>query len=191
MGCDIHAVIQLKDDFVWRTQEVDNPEYKESSDYRWEREKRVYRVIDNRDYDLFGILANVRNGTWGEPTPFIDEPRGFPKDFKCDSEDTHCGIWMGDHSFSWLSLKEILDFEWDKKHKHTAYVSKETAEKMDKDKSYIPESFAGWSSNGVVRSWDTTLRDMVSPDFFNVWIPLFKKLHDDTNNVRLVFGFDS
>jgi hypothetical protein len=56
MGCDIHGVFQRKVEGAWL--DIDSP-------YNWER-----------DYDLFGFLANVRN----YDIPYISEPRGLPDD---------------------------------------------------------------------------------------------------------------
>ena len=117
MGTDIHSVFQAKKGGEW----VDLPS----------------AYDETRDYDLFGWLANVRNGhgfagvlTGQEIIP-ISEPRGLPKDFVLTgdynedhptTEDVYskswrakyrdagdpCEIWMGDHSHSWLTLDEIL-----------------------------------------------------------------------------------
>lgn len=85
MGCDIHAVFQKK-----------TPEGWEDVDSVWPQD---------RHYALFGWLAGVR----GSVTP-ISEPRGFPEGFSFDLEaQDHNQEWMGDHSYSWLSAKEILE----------------------------------------------------------------------------------
>lgn len=114
MGTDIHGVFQRCDaGFNW----VDVP-----SDYD-----------QNRHYQLFAVLAGVRNGTGfagartgGHVTP-IALPRGLPADFVVENEshtipsfehfspmqqqyrkEGDLNVWMGDHSHSWLSGGEIL-----------------------------------------------------------------------------------
>ncbi len=78
MGTDIHWVWQKKTPTGWETIE---PAYE-----------------DDRNYRLFAWLADVRNiGI----VP-ISKPKGLPVDFEIGDTD------LGDHSFSWLSSREIL-----------------------------------------------------------------------------------
>lgn len=108
MGCNIHGVFQ---------------QYDEKSK-TWQDIESVYE--QDRHYFLFGILAGVR----GEGPP-IAERRGLPEDFELvDGEDHPISdlkfmdtdsrryheageplvVWMGDHSRSWLTGEEML--EW-------------------------------------------------------------------------------
>lgn len=110
MGCDIHGVFQKRDAGTGEWRDV-------SSTYeQW------------RQYGLFGVLAGVRH----YPTPPlvpIAEQRGYPPGFMLLDDDEHpvesldavdprrrawgeteLVVWMGDHSHSWLSGEEIL--EW-------------------------------------------------------------------------------
>lgn len=75
MGCDIHCYLERFD----------------KSENRWiscsffDEEQRLFPVYSNRDYALFSILANVRNGNRfvnGKLVKFIpiDYPRGLPND---------------------------------------------------------------------------------------------------------------
>lgn len=86
MGCDIHIIYQKQVDGVW----TNLPDEGEFSD-RW--------------YDLFGFLAGVRR-TEVEP---ISKPRGLPDDFeRLDNEPN----W--EHSFSWLTIKELEEYDYSK-----------------------------------------------------------------------------
>lgn len=63
-----------------------------------------------RNYDLFGLLADVRNRSDIE-SPWAH--RGIPKDsgiheFLGDGDSPH---YHG-HSHSWVSLQELLDYDW-------------------------------------------------------------------------------
>ena len=86
MGCDIHTLVQVKKDNKWEDLEND--------------------LYTDRNYKLFSILAGVR----GNEDP-IAYPRGFPSDFELDKDDdeNHNGHYMGDHSFSYLTLTELLE----------------------------------------------------------------------------------
>lgn len=90
MGADIHGVLQESyDGKSWTT---------------------ISEIEDDRNYALFAALADVRNYTGVTP---ISQPRGLPDDFVIDDED-HFGIWMGDHSYSWLSIDELVGWDgWD------------------------------------------------------------------------------
>ena len=101
MGCDIHGVFQAKVEDEWET--INSP-------YNWER-----------DYQLFGFLAGVRDRN----VYSLGDPRGLPDDFpvfmqhempyhilkpnlnyrKSYGENV---INMGDHSFGWFTFEEIF-----------------------------------------------------------------------------------
>ena len=92
MGCDIHTVLQVRREGNWETVATE--------------------VYDNRFYTLFGILAGVRC-SYVDP---IDEPRGLPADFVHTTKDqevstidqNNLSFWMGYHSFSHLTLEELV-----------------------------------------------------------------------------------
>jgi hypothetical protein len=54
-------------------------------------------------YGVYGFLADVRNYS---AIPPISEQRGIPA-------DAPVGVDIGDHSFSWLSIDELLAFNYD------------------------------------------------------------------------------
>lgn len=116
MGTDIHGVFQRHDKATGQWHDV-------PSNYE-----------QDRHYQLFAVLAGVRNGhgfagvPTGEAVTPIAEPRGLPDDFAIEDEahplatlehmnplsrkwhedDEKLEVWMGDHSHSWLTGKEIL-----------------------------------------------------------------------------------
>jgi len=113
MGCDIHGVFQTQIDGKW----VDVP----------------HALRLDRNYGLFGDLAGVRYPP--KNVLPVAEGRGLPEDFEIDigcrhpttpecldvhdrwmwmryyrDEGRPCAEWMGDHSFSWATGKEMLDW---------------------------------------------------------------------------------
>ena len=112
MGCDIHFYVEVKqDDGAWLPRNED--------------------LYDGRNYDLFAILAGVRNGVGfagvktGDGFNVIAEPRGLPDDVSNDilqeSED-----WGRDgHSHSWLTVAEIKAFNWKQETQHQGVVNLE------------------------------------------------------------------
>lgn len=112
MGTDIHVIVQVRDGAGWRIVRH------EGEGTPWE----LYRSpVDGRNYNLFGILANVRNDY---DFPPIAEPRGFPDDFVKPTisemgryepeyeEDPNAPYEPGDHSFSWVTLAELDAYDW-------------------------------------------------------------------------------
>ena len=119
MGTDIHYDFQKKvkkdDREVWEIITIDDESY-ESPHYI------------PRNYLLFSVLADVRNGVGVagvltyKPVVPISEPRGLPDDLSRDEDgkDTSREGWCfnessedwryGDHSCSHLSSEEILDY---------------------------------------------------------------------------------
>lgn len=108
MGCDIHSVAidaegRAIKGGVWADDEDDCP----GEPFGW------------RNYGVFGFLANVRNYS---SVPPISEPRGRPDDLKYDDDSEY----LGDHSFSWLSIEELVSFDYSQEiidHRHGAELT--------------------------------------------------------------------
>lgn len=105
--------------------------------------------FDTRHYETFAILANVRNcyhQSGDEGLPFIAEPRGLPADLSAElaaydptsSENTTDEEYedrdaayetdpdwtdFGDHSQSWVTLKELRDFNWDQERRRVGVIA--------------------------------------------------------------------
>jgi hypothetical protein len=116
MGTDLHMAVERFDGTRWKWTGI--------------------KLNSDRNYDLFAILAGVRNGVGfagvktGEGFIPISEPRGFPDDvdplsirgsypdgmpYDDDDESIWGTVADGDHSASWLLLSEILDSDLGRK----------------------------------------------------------------------------
>lgn len=86
MGCDIHPVIEIKSKY----------------DDEWKL-AACRGVPQYRSYSAFALLAGVRGGD-----PVIP-PRGLPEDLSNETKllMDQKGLYLGDHSFSWLTLEEL------------------------------------------------------------------------------------
>ena len=121
MGTDIHFYVEkrLNNRSLWQTADewLDEAPYGPHVPYA----KAYY---SDRNYDLFAILANVRNGQGfagvrtGAGFQPIAEPRGWPSD--CCPELSSLDIG---HTPSWLTLAEILDFDWTQTTTKTGWLS--------------------------------------------------------------------
>ena len=191
VGCDIHINIEVKNhDGVWQ----DVPWTSEDKRKYWPKHNATGKLempnyFDARNYNLFAVLANVRNGTWGELLVPISEPRGLPKDSSTFAEyDFDVDYTLGDHSFSYVTLKELQDYPWDTPYVYHAWVSEEEAKKVEVT-GEAPKSWAAGMNHGRQVSWTTTIRHAVHawPDDV---LPVLETL-GKPEDVRLVFGFDS
>lgn len=208
MGCDIHSVAQVRKNGKWTSLVADVGG-------------------DDQNYNTFAVLADVRNGHGfaGSPTgdawPVIAQPRGTPDDFPMDGTD-HTAIsdgdgdpvWMGDHSHSWLTLAEMLEF-W-KRISGTLYTKIGVVTRADYDAIKAgtldrPKEWCSWKSGGavIIVSSEDADRGLPSTDVQMSWkIPaedclasfqkyiaalsaLAMKENVEPHDVRLVFGFDN
>ena len=106
MGTDIHSIAQVKRDGRWTTVAIGIDG-------------------DQRSYNTFAMLANVRNGygfagcRTSTGFPVIHEQRGLPEDLKTNEDNgllinktdlDEEPMYLGDHSFSWCTLAELRFF---------------------------------------------------------------------------------
>lgn len=117
MGCDIHPVVQRRVGDKWETVPTPPDLLDEYGDPPWA----------TRNYVTFGILAGVRDDYLQE----IAEPRGLPPDIPStferlkaegkawaalDSRESVDGYDLGEHSFSWVTLRELAGFDFEQPH---------------------------------------------------------------------------
>lgn len=143
MGTDIHMIAEVRKNGVWQTI-LDNI-FVEREGTQFEAQTCV--PYGDRNYNLFAILADVRNGTGfagirtGEKFNPISEPKGYPEDISEESYNFLGDDW-GHHSASYLTLKEIFDFDWTQIHRNFGVVSeKDYRDHVMKGES--PDSWCG------------------------------------------------
>ena len=126
MGCDIHICIE-----AWSERETFRTLFKGdrrlllprgwSCVNEWkdeEDESRYPLTWCHRNYNLFAILADVRNGIGfagidtGEGFIPISAPKGLPDDVTAEVKQWSDGWGVDGHSHSFLTLAEIFEFDW-------------------------------------------------------------------------------
>lgn len=112
-------------------------------------------VWNGRNYNLFAILANVRNGRGfagiktGEGFNPIAKPKGLPADVS-EYVKGRSASWDGDgHSHSWHTVADLLAYDWSQTTSLCGFVS-ESEYKTFKEKG-SPESWCGDVSGQMVR----------------------------------------
>jgi hypothetical protein len=130
MGCDIHLYAEVRRDGKWHRvfppPEARDPWYIEQAANvnggTYYAVRALCTWYHDRNYNVFGMLAGVRAREFRP----IAEPRGWPDDLSdevrailhaaetAETEDAlpEGEIWPGDHSFSWLTLRELLEYDW-------------------------------------------------------------------------------
>jgi hypothetical protein len=188
--------------------------------YGCDGKKTSSRFWSQRSYYTFSILADVRNGSGfagvrtGDGFVPIADPRGVPSDSSEDylGEVTKWGF--DGHSHSWLTLKEILDYNWDQVTTLHGTVDSTTYLKWRVGgRTGFPEGYSGgvWGKNvknvsneemdklideGKATSdhytqvsWKVTYHECARG--FLSRLELIKKKRIKPENIRLVFFFDN
>lgn len=154
------------------------------STYKYESPEVLGWLYDNRNYDVFAILADVRNGRGfagvktGEGFVPISEPKGLPSNVS-EEVKKESDYWEGDgHSHSYLTLQDLLTYDWHgQKTKKAGMVTKisyyETA--CDFVDEVIP-----------------ALKKLVHNSKKDSSFPYLEKLTEEqTKDIRIVFWFDN
>jgi hypothetical protein len=167
MGCDIHCRVQVFENGTWKTVRVPifpptNPKFDEGPEGYWNQP--TTEPFNWRHYGMFGFLADVRNYSHVPP---IAECRGLPPDMGMED-------YLGDHSFSWINLEELLRFNY---------------EQTFEDRRNSPDG-NGAADAGIGNGKITTFREFLGPIFFRD-LAIMRCLKEDYRDVRVVFGFDS
>lgn len=190
MGADIHSFVEIRKEGKWELFEEEVfPVYKD---------EKIDSPFNWRSYSLFGFLADVRNYSNCKP---ISENKGLPDDSEyLNSPSDYDYDWLGlkttstkkddirndgnYHSFSWLSLKELLDFDYDSTFEDLRYTSE-----LVNDKGIV------YGSNGAAvakpgEAKKISYREHLSGSGFFEDLEVLKTL-GAPEDVRVVFYFDN
>lgn len=157
MGTDIHMVVQVRDGKTWKRSTATMPctwcegtgksRRTHEECYFCNGKKARPLTFDDRSYYTFAILADVRNGhgfagvDTGDGFIPIAEQRGVPEDFEVIDYE------LGDHSFSWLTLRELLVYpHWERLSTLRGEVSLEEFAKWDSSGRGQPSTWCGGMS---------------------------------------------
>ena len=107
-----------------------------------------------RDYDLFAVLADVRNDGRGW-TPLIEENRGVPEDAS-EGWLQFVDDWGYDlHSKSWFTLAELRQFITEGRFDQTITRTNRSVATLDyialRDHGTLPTSWAAWATGEVTK----------------------------------------
>lgn len=189
MGCDIHLHVEIRSSGKWKRFTDDHFSMSEW-DQKYYKKEKTDTPFDWRDYSMFAFFADVRNYDCLEP---LSEPRGLPEDSDYLDEviaddwgtpvTVRRSVEESDfHSRSWLTLKELLDFDYDK----TFWNRRITR--------VTHNEYGGFFSDGAALAEEgegeiMTYRDNLAGMYFT-HLEELKQL-GEPEDVRIVFWFDN
>lgn len=197
MGSDIHLFVEKRENDNW----VPVADSETSSYEGW--------LYNNRNYNLFAFLADLRN--YNNYIP-ISRPKGLPHDVSKEVKEKADYWGVDGHTHSWLTLEEILEFDWACEDIKKGFVNE--LEYKEFIKNGYPTSWCGGFGGNITNisnedmdkiisgelkrdegvsyytevSWLVTYKEQAG-DFYTKAIPKLKEL-GNPENVRIVFWFD-
>lgn len=157
MGCDIHFHVEKLEEGKWVSADTwytdsdeSDPEYR--SLYKWGPglERLGGPMYSSRNYGLFAMLADVRNGygfagvDTGDAVVPISEPRGMPENVSPEVRAS-CDRWDCDgHSHTHMTVQELMEYDWTRTMTKRGFVSKKEFARFKL--SGRPESWCGGTS---------------------------------------------
>lgn len=115
MGCDIHLYAEKRVNGAWIAADTwtDDPYEPGTKEVAYEA-----RFYTGRNYDLFAMLADVRNGRGfagirtGDGFNPIASPKGLPDDCSPEVRAESDGWGVDGHSHSFLTVAELMAYDW-------------------------------------------------------------------------------
>lgn len=171
MGTDIHLYVERKENGKWVScDKWTKLEYSEEEDVlSVDYEAQFYT---DRNYNLFAILANVRNGygfagiKTGEGFNIISKPKGLPEDVCQEVKAISEELDTNGHSHSFFTVQELMDFDWTQTTKLQWVVDGvnfEEFERWRKHNGESPRHYCGEISGNSIRYISNKeMRDLIS-----------------------------
>ncbi len=159
MGCDIHFHVEKVSEGRWVSADtwyadVDDPSQKSLYDWSGSTGISGGPMYSGRNYGLFAMLADVRNGygfagvDTGDALVPIFAPRGLPDDVSPEVKASSDSYGGDGHSHSHMTVQELLDYDWTQIMRKRGFVSKkEFARFRLKGR---PESWCGGTSADII-----------------------------------------
>lgn len=219
MGCDIHLAVERREGGEWKRVDPKPDQYEPWLVELYEKNpaglpRHVTRSwYSERNYSAFAILAGVRQRGAGFVP--ISEPRDLPPDISRAAQYDDDDMGLGDHSHSWLTLAELLAFDWQQvgiemgiidasewvglvranapRQSPRSYcqgVSGRVFEERAAAAEFFGASAREATRNDHVWHWWPTTYAEAAGGFYTRFLPLLQTL-GAPDDVRIVFGFDS
>ena len=205
MGCDIHLHVERRTDAGWEHVPGHSDEWADPANW-----------YHQRNYDLFAILADVRNGSGfagakiGDGFNPISPPRGLPNDVS-DFVRSESDEWDVDgHSHSHLTVAEVLTYDWDQESVKTGLFDDRGdrwpnggraawVQSFADDYKCLPSTVGEWcaAASGPRAdqykrvTWTTTYWHCTTPEWWATVARAARLSKGALDDVRFVFWFDN
>lgn len=203
MGIDIEMYAEVQGGERWEPAEpmVENEDFDPAGDPA-ELSLRPQRLYDVRNKALFAILCDgVRDAHAEVPIRPIAPCRGLPRDVSSEiiEFERHS---LDDSLFghSWLTLAELLGFDWaGQVVQKAAVVDPDVASLFEDNPLGFPYrrwpqgkqiSYSSWIQSGVGVRWRETCEQSAGPEFMEQVLPKLKSF-GPPECVRIVFWFNA
>ena len=180
MGCDIHFYVEVRKGEQWVS--ADEWETEDDGDGVYAHVDYRKSYYSGRNYDLFAILANVRNGygfagvVTGSGFVPIAMPKGVPADASPEVKKA-AEYWDADgHTHSWHTLSDLLAYDWTQVSTHRGVIDAVTYQKWISWGRQNGEDPDGWS--GMVTGPKV---EVLTEDVMNTRIEAIKAAHGADN----------
>ena len=222
MDCDIHSFVEKKiSKGRWsKITGFKSDDYYEKSEYfSSDRFLKGDSPLSARNYQQFAILANVRNGRGfagldtGDRVEPIAMPKGMPDDVSDDVLNASNEWGCDGHSHSWLTAKEINEYDSEIKIIRRGFVSAKVYEQFLKDGNPYPYCGGVYGDNVVIKEkgecldfqknnptkevytkiqWEVSARNAANWLFGGALDQLMARSENKKgDDVRIVFWFDN
>ena len=173
MGCDIHGFLEIVTDYKYAD--------------------CVHGIPDDRSYDMFGLLAGVRNYADCKP---ISETRGLPEKLSWQAKESLEKWGLDAHSKSWLTVKDFKNHDWELESTdgRISTIDKETGKELSKSSyTHLMDDPEEVKKRNVELKYLTRKAKDLIPFAWKCFIDYMKALAEKygDENVRIVFWFDN
>lgn len=158
MGCDIHTTWEIRRNGKWKNLDTWEAEEHDGEAVYWNQNGP--EIIEGRNYSLFGMLANVRNGygfagvDTGDSLVPIAMPKGSPSDAAPETARFMDSYESDGHSHSYLTLQELLAYDFTRTVKCRGCVSAAEFFRWDgywRNRGESPGSYCGAVGGGNIK----------------------------------------
>lgn len=194
MGCDIHFYVEKRVNGMW----VSADTFKEEDDDGDIRYHQVDEFYGDRNYNLFAILADVRNGLGfagvetGDGFKPISQPKGLPHDVSKEMKRQADSMRGDGHSHSWFTLRELLNYDWTQTSKLKGWVDLPTWadwSRWDRQHGRGPASYSGAVYGKTVMKLPTKEMDELAERYNQLWRDGNKEAADAFARSNNAYGF--
>lgn len=171
MGCDIHLYVEKRVNGKWKAADKWSRDKDDEENPKRLTVDYDARFYTGRNYNLFAILADVRNGRGfagikiGDGFTPIAPPRGIP-DGACPEYIQECNAWGSDgHSHSHFTVSELMAYDWTQVSTLQGVVGALTFEKWERygrSQGESPEDYCGdIYGRDIIKVEESVMRKMV------------------------------